>query len=399
MLSDNILFITILGLTLKRKFIKCDKYKSVEINFIANYLQMSHAMVSSKTKWESFFVDAGIPYRQATVYATTFSNNRMRLDMLDELNKDILRDLGVKALGDLITILRYSKHKHFVIDRSPAPILPSSSILQLSDIKSSSTEKIKSTISLPTRLKSSFSNIKCQNESTSSQIKNTTPQNVSNAKNEWIHHSKNNQTTKRISVISNPTKISLESMNNSKATEKTSESINSKAIRLKLSERFDGLETEAKRIKVEVKDKPTVNVKHIKFEKKEQVRSDANLNVTPIDEPIQFTVQVPSKQPINASDVAKLKPKITVVPAQGKALTRSKYLTSIFERLDAPSSSSVAVGLLSNNDLSIQKNNVFKRLGCKATDNFDGSSHSFLNEKYGYENVFHRLGDHQLEDM
>ena len=54
-------------------------------------------MASSKGKWESFFVGAGVPQRLSAEYAATFSSNRMRLDMLEELNKEMLRDLGVKV--------------------------------------------------------------------------------------------------------------------------------------------------------------------------------------------------------------------------------------------------------------------------------------------------------------
>ena len=78
-------------------------------------------MVSSKSKWEVFFHDAGIPSRQSAEYAQTFSDNRMRLDMLGEINKPVLHDLGVKALGDVIAIIRYAQRKHVESTRSPSP--------------------------------------------------------------------------------------------------------------------------------------------------------------------------------------------------------------------------------------------------------------------------------------
>ena len=136
----------------------------------------------------------------------------------------------------------------------------------------------------------------------------------------------------------------------------------------------------------------------------------------------QFTVQVPSKQPgvvetksPPAEKTVKTKPQVTVVPAQGKALNRAKPLTSIFDRLDAPSSSTTAISLLKK-DEGRKDNNVFKRLGTKTDGEGDDVRSSKtpiavgvvrpaaastpvssrLGEKTNSESVFSRLGSQSI---
>lgn len=64
---------------------------------------------SSVQTWNSFFLSAGIPNVVAHQYAVTFSSHRMSIDMLREITKDILIDMGIKAMGDIIAILRHAK--------------------------------------------------------------------------------------------------------------------------------------------------------------------------------------------------------------------------------------------------------------------------------------------------
>lgn len=67
------------------------------------------ASVSSLSVWNEFFLSAGIPETVAHEYAVTFSQHRIRIDMLKEITKEILLDMGIKAMGDIIAILRHAK--------------------------------------------------------------------------------------------------------------------------------------------------------------------------------------------------------------------------------------------------------------------------------------------------
>ncbi|KAI1283836.1 Uncharacterized protein HDE_12576 [Halotydeus destructor] len=64
---------------------------------------------SVSTKWVQFFTDAGLPSKFATKYAVTFNEHRIQYDMLKELNKEVLNDMGIKTMGDVIAILRHAK--------------------------------------------------------------------------------------------------------------------------------------------------------------------------------------------------------------------------------------------------------------------------------------------------
>lgn len=66
----------------------------------------------SSHRWKRFFVDSGLPSEISDNYAVIFTENRIRFDMLDELNKEILYDIGIKKIGDVIAILRHAKEVH-----------------------------------------------------------------------------------------------------------------------------------------------------------------------------------------------------------------------------------------------------------------------------------------------
>ncbi|KAL0130439.1 hypothetical protein PUN28_002247 [Cardiocondyla obscurior] len=59
--------------------------------------------------WVKFFKGAGFSQDVATKHAVVFSNNRIKPDMLPDLDKPSLKEMGITLMGDMIAILRYAK--------------------------------------------------------------------------------------------------------------------------------------------------------------------------------------------------------------------------------------------------------------------------------------------------
>lgn len=66
-------------------------------------------MTSLSAYWVKFFKGAGFPQDVATKHAVVFSNNRIKPDMLPDLDKPSLKEMGITLMGDMIAILRYAK--------------------------------------------------------------------------------------------------------------------------------------------------------------------------------------------------------------------------------------------------------------------------------------------------
>jgi hypothetical protein len=68
--------------------------------------------------WLKFFTAAGLPKESAETYAVTFAKNHMKLDMLPEIKKDYLVDMGISLIGHIIAILRHAKTVHEEVSRT-----------------------------------------------------------------------------------------------------------------------------------------------------------------------------------------------------------------------------------------------------------------------------------------
>ncbi|XP_054011891.1 uncharacterized protein C19orf47 homolog [Hylaeus anthracinus] len=92
-------------------------------------------MASLSAYWVKFFKSAGFPQDVATKHAVVFSNNRIKPDMLPDLDKPSLKEMGITLMGDMIAILRYAKKvveettcERFLVDTedssgSPKPVV------------------------------------------------------------------------------------------------------------------------------------------------------------------------------------------------------------------------------------------------------------------------------------
>ncbi|XP_052097875.1 uncharacterized protein C19orf47-like isoform X2 [Mytilus californianus] len=70
--------------------------------------------------WIKFFTECGIPPSESTNYAITFTDNRIQKDMLMDLTKEYLTEMGISILGDVIAILKHAKTVHSQLAREKA---------------------------------------------------------------------------------------------------------------------------------------------------------------------------------------------------------------------------------------------------------------------------------------
>ncbi|KAM4589350.1 uncharacterized protein C19orf47 homolog isoform 1-T1 [Fundulus diaphanus] len=66
-------------------------------------------VTTATSEWIQFFMDAGIPAGLAVTYAVSFVDHRIQKNMLMDLSKDIMMDLGITVIGDIISILKHAK--------------------------------------------------------------------------------------------------------------------------------------------------------------------------------------------------------------------------------------------------------------------------------------------------
>ncbi|XP_071876433.1 uncharacterized protein C19orf47 homolog [Bombus fervidus] len=106
--------------------------------------------------WVKFFKGAGFPQDVATKHAVVFSNNRIKPDMLPDLDKPSLKEMGINLMGDMIAILRYAKKvveettcERFLVDTEDNVGKPKPMIKKVATKAASSTSKV-----IATKLKS-----------------------------------------------------------------------------------------------------------------------------------------------------------------------------------------------------------------------------------------------------
>uniref|UniRef100_K7FGS2 Chromosome 19 open reading frame 47 n=1 Tax=Pelodiscus sinensis TaxID=13735 RepID=K7FGS2_PELSI len=67
------------------------------------------SVTMATSEWIQFFKEAGIPPGPAVNYAVMFVDNRIQKNMLLDLSKEIMNELGITVVGDIIAILKHAK--------------------------------------------------------------------------------------------------------------------------------------------------------------------------------------------------------------------------------------------------------------------------------------------------
>lgn len=67
------------------------------------------SVTMATSEWIQFFKEAGIPPGPAVSYAVMFVDNRIQKNMLMDLTKELMNELGITVVGDIIAILKHAK--------------------------------------------------------------------------------------------------------------------------------------------------------------------------------------------------------------------------------------------------------------------------------------------------
>lgn len=117
--------------------------------------------------WIEFFKEAGIPTGLGANYAVLFCDHRITRSVLGDLTREILFDMGVKAMGDVIAILKHAGLVSREISREKTTKLISKTVLDPhSDHKSTAGSKLEK--GSKQAVKSSVKSMNVKSSSTSS---------------------------------------------------------------------------------------------------------------------------------------------------------------------------------------------------------------------------------------
>ncbi len=60
----------------------------------------------TQSQYQQVFEETGIPTNRAKIYSNLFVSNNIDFSVLDELDHDTLKSIGIEAVGDRIKILK-----------------------------------------------------------------------------------------------------------------------------------------------------------------------------------------------------------------------------------------------------------------------------------------------------
>jgi hypothetical protein len=83
------------------------------------------------TGWKNLFMENGIKEAKATEYGEKFVTEEMSVDILPQLDRDILKEMGVTIIGDALAILRIGGNI-MSASRSPSVKAPAAKLPQIS---------------------------------------------------------------------------------------------------------------------------------------------------------------------------------------------------------------------------------------------------------------------------
>jgi len=70
---------------------------------------MTSSQEAESDFWMQFFASAGIPPNLSNDYVTLFITHRIQPNLLNDLSREILNEMGIVAMGDVIAILKRAK--------------------------------------------------------------------------------------------------------------------------------------------------------------------------------------------------------------------------------------------------------------------------------------------------